>query len=145
MDPEPAYLYTLEVRKMTSRTLQAFRCGWFVLQACLCVQFVLKLYLLSGICAYQYHRMRHLPYFRSRLLLTTWKLVCFNLESSHKSTTSYTQVSNMCLCKILLVSYFMQGMFHSNSILFLFCKRFNVSSNNFLRFQSLQSWRYIVK
>lgn len=27
MDPEPAYLYTLEVRKMTSRTLQAFRCG----------------------------------------------------------------------------------------------------------------------
>jgi beta-glucuronidase len=27
MDPQPAYLYTLEVRKTTSRILQAFRCG----------------------------------------------------------------------------------------------------------------------
>lgn len=27
MDPEPAYLYTLEVRKTTSRTLKASRCG----------------------------------------------------------------------------------------------------------------------
>ena len=27
MDPEPAYLYTLEVRTTTSRILQALRCG----------------------------------------------------------------------------------------------------------------------
>ena len=27
MDPEPAYLYTLEVRKTTSRILQSSRCG----------------------------------------------------------------------------------------------------------------------